>query len=60
MQKADVRKQRTLFPVLGGQRRVCISPKNDKKKQALRLNAKIIIELFFRKIYLVNLFICFK
>ena len=60
MQKADVRKQRTLFPVLGGQRRVCISPINDKTKQALRLNAKIIIELFFRKIYLVNLFICFK
>ena len=60
LQKADVRKQRTLFPVLGGQRRVCISPINDKTKQALRLNAKIIIELFFRKIYLVNLFICFK
>ena len=60
MQKAEVRKQRTLFPVLRGQRRVCISPINDKTKQALRLNAKIIIELFFRKIYLVNLFICFK
>ena len=60
MQKADVRKQRTFFPVLGGQRPVCISPINDKTKQALRLNGKIIIELFFREIYLVNLLICFK
>lgn len=60
MQKADVRKKRTLFPVLGAQRPVCISPINDKTKQALRLNGKIIIELFFREIYLVNLLICFK
>ena len=50
LQKADVRKQRTLFPVLGGQWRVCISPINDKAKQALRLNGKTIIELFFHKI----------
>ena len=60
MQKADVRKKRTLFPVLGAQRPVCISPINDKRKQALRLNGKIIIELFFREIYEVNLLICFK
>ena len=60
MQKADVRKKRTLFPVPGAQWPVCISPINEKTKQALRLNGKIIIELFFREIYLVNLLICFK